>query len=125
MYILYIILWGAPGKLINMEPKNHPIKQKFIFQTSIFGFKMLIFQSVRTPSYVSAHESLRKDWHERLSRWEAHLMSGHAMSTEANDGSRKKKTDELSLDTVADRYKWSEINLLNGEKYMGHWVYPL
>eukprot|EP00434_Breviolum_minutum_P030692 symbB.v1.2.027142.t1/scaffold2765.1/size71220/1 len=33
-----------------------------------------------------------KDWHERLSRWEANLMSGHAMEkTEPNEFSSRKK----------------------------------
>ena len=36
-----------PGKLTDFEPKNHPIeKENHLNQTSIFGFKKLIFQGV-------------------------------------------------------------------------------
>jgi len=29
-----------------LEPKNHPIEKEIIFQSSIFGFNMLVFQGV-------------------------------------------------------------------------------
>jgi len=41
---------GTPRK-INMEPKNHPIERKIIFQTIIFRFQPLIFQGVLAKGF--------------------------------------------------------------------------
>ena len=38
--------WAIYPEKRNMEPKNHPIERKIMFQTSIFRFKMLLFRAV-------------------------------------------------------------------------------
>ena len=41
----------SPWK-INMDPTNHPLEKEYhLNQTSIFGFKMLIFQGVHLPKF--------------------------------------------------------------------------
>lgn len=44
----------SPPRKINMEPHNkiHPIERNIICQTTIFGFKMLMFQGVTLRTMV-------------------------------------------------------------------------
>ena len=59
------IKWKMTPWKINMEPKNHPIKRKIIFETFVFGFKIPtggLFLDSRIEFYCSINS---RRWFDR------------------------------------------------------------